>query len=225
MRLTDAFMELFAYTAYFKSRLAQEQPSYESVRNDLLRLVARCDEFLSSKDIPPEDATPAKFAVFAWIDETILTSQWQHKGRWSADQLQKQFFNINTAGEEFFERLNMLSPGQNHVREIFYLCLVSGFTGRFHNKGDEILLDQLKTSNLKFITGSSVSIPSMEKKVLFPEAYPAEVTRAAQKSRRYSWLTLGLALFPIVLFLSLYGLATFGLDSMSDNFLTRVFQR
>jgi hypothetical protein len=48
-----------------------------------------------------------------------------------------------------------------------------GFMGRYGNAEDAFLLEQLKTSNLKVLTGASVGIPSLKKGELFPEAYPA----------------------------------------------------
>jgi hypothetical protein len=131
----------------------------------------------------------ARFAVFAWIDETILSSNWEGKSRWLGEQLQRRFYNTADAGKLFFERLNTIGPHQLDVREIYYLCLAMGFTGQYCNDGDEYLLEQLKLSNLKLLTGSSMGLPDLKRATLFPDAYApdsAPVPAVGPKMKRFS---------------------------------------
>ena len=149
-----------------------------------------------------------------------MNSSWQDREKWQGQLLQRVYFQTTAAGELFFERLNDIGPHQRDVREVYYLCLAMGFTGRFCNSGDEYLLEQLMTSNLKILTGSSVGVPAIPQTALFPEAYPpdsAETNRGRTKNR-FSLFTLGCIGFPVLLFGGLYLIYGFILNNVSANF-------
>ena len=172
-------------------------------------------------DISPDDYDLARFAVCAWIDEAILGSEWNAKNRWQAEQLQRLYYQTTDAGEIFFDRLNELGPHQRDVREVYYLCLAMGFSGRYCNEGDDFLLAQLRTSNLKLLTGNTVSLPSLEKTDLFPEAYPAEEEVEATLGRKglsaFTALCIGA---PVVLFVLLFIIYRFILGNVGETILT-----
>ena len=203
MRLTDCFIELLAYATYFLKTVAKKQPSFDQVKADFQRLIAKSQEGLNNSTFSQEDYDLARFGIFAWIDEAILNSSWKEKHQWQGEQLQRIYYQTADAGEIFFERLNTLGPHQRDVREIYYLCLAIGFTGRYCNEGDGYLLEQLKTSNLKLLTGSSVGLPSLEKEELFPEAYSVESNDmiSLKGKKRFSTFTI-LCLGTPVLFYS-----------------------
>ncbi len=174
MRLTDCFIDLIAYIAYFLKTVKKRQPSFERVRTDIDERIRECRGVFEKGSFSEEDYALARFAVFAWIDEAILNSSWREKNRWQGETLQRRYDQTSNAGEQFFERLNTLGLHQRDAREVYYLCLAMGFTGRYCHEGDDYLLDQLKTSNLKILTGSSAAIPSIESGDLFPDAYSVE---------------------------------------------------
>lgn len=224
MRLTDCFMELVAYVAYFLKSVNTKQPQYEQVKADIMRLISECHDKFEKSSFPQDDYDLARFAVFAWIDEVILGSSWEHKKQWQKDLLQRIYFQTTDAGEIFFDRLNTIGPHQKDVREVYFLCMEMGFTGRYCREGDEFLLDQLKISNLKLLTGSSVGIPSLEKTELFPEAYPAEIAEAAtgKKGKLFSSLTLFSIGFPVLLYFGLFLIYKFILNNVGENLLGMV---
>jgi type VI secretion system protein ImpK len=224
MRLSDCFADLIAYTSYFLKGVARRQPPYDRVKADIHRLLSRSDAALTRGLVSEEDYRQAHFAICAWVDEAILNSPWTEKTKWMREQLQRLHYQTTDAGEEFFERLNRLGPQQMGVREVYYLCLAMGFTGRYCNPGDEYLLEQLKTSNLKVLSGSSVGLPSLERGDLFPEAYPADTSRAAPqyKGRAFSLFSLACLAGPVVLFLVLFVIYRFALSGIGDNILSRI---
>ncbi|MCL5966156.1 MAG: DotU family type IV/VI secretion system protein [Deltaproteobacteria bacterium] len=224
MHLTDCFMELVAYVAYFQRTAAARQPPFEQVKADVQRLLSRSESTARKGGFAPEDFDLARFAVCAWVDEAILASGWTHRSLWQREQLQRLFYNTTDAGEEFFEKLNALGFHQKDAREVYYLCLSLGFLGRYCNPGDEFLLDQLRTSNLKLLLGSSVGVPSLDRGELFPDAYPAVSAEAGPgpAKARFSTLALvGLAA-PVVLFGILYVIYRFSLSGIGENFLKTV---
>ena len=217
-------MELLAYVTYFLKSAKARQPSFEQVKADIDRLVANCEKRAGAHNISREDYDLARFAVFAWIDEGILNSEWNEREQWQRQQLQRIHFQTTDAGESFYERLNGLGPHQRDVREVFYLCLAMGFTGRYIHEGDDFLLEQLKTSNLKVLMGSSVGIPSLEKAELFPDAYPQSSDAGAPKRSKWnpsSMMLLGIG-FPVVLFGILFFVYRFVLSNITETLMSTV---
>jgi type VI secretion system protein ImpK len=224
MRIVDCFMELLAFVAYFRKNVNTKQPAFDQVRADIDRLVSQADACLQSKGIPKEDADHAAFAIFAWVDEVILSSAWEEKAQWQRQQLQRTRFQTTDAGELFFERLNTLGPHQNSVREVYYLCLAMGFSGRYIHEGDDFLLEQLKTSNLKVLTGSSIGLPALDKGELFAEAYPRAADQPGPQRRKRSFsplILVGIA-SPVVLYVVLFLIYRFILNNIGENLLSAV---
>ena len=224
MRLTDCFMELIAYVAYFLKSVDTKQPPFETVKGEIDRLISESYRHFEKDGSPSEDYDMARFAVFAWIDEAILNSRWKERGRWQGELLQRVHYQTTDAGELFYERLNTISLQQRDVREVYYLCLAMGFTGRHCHPGDEFLLGQLKSSNLKLLTGSSAGLPALDRIVLFPEAYTDSGKRELPQNKgkgvsAFTFLCIG---FPVVLFVFLFIIYRFILGSIGSNLFNTV---
>ncbi len=224
MRLSDCFMEIIAYVT-FVIRSAESSPiAYEQVRSNMQRLIAKSEAHLEGGQFTQEDFNLARFAVFAWVDESILSSSWEGRLQWQREQLQRQYYQTADAGELFFDRLNAIGPHQRDVREVYFLCLALGFAGQYCNEGDDFLLEQLRTSNLKLLIGSSVGIPSLEKEDLFPSAYPQQRADAPVEMRKERWsrFTLLCAGAPVALFGVLFLIYKFILGSIAGNLIGTV---
>ena len=221
MRLTDCFMELVAYVAYFLKTAASKQPPFDQVKADIRRLMTESENRFSEGAFSQDDFDQARFAICAWVDEAILNSAWNEKGRWQTEPLQRLYYQTTDAGEIFFDRLNSLGPHQRDVREVYFLCLAMGFIGRYCHEGDEYLLDQLKTSNLKVLTGSSVGIPSLDRIELFTEAYPADSVETGSKKGKFrlSGFTLFCIGAPVGLFFILFLIYRFILSNVGETIL------
>jgi type VI secretion system protein ImpK len=224
MHLSDCFIELFAYVTYFLKTVEAKQPSYDKVQGDIRRLMTESEKHVEAGLCSRDDYDLSRFAVCAWVDEAILRSPWERKHLWLKEQLQRFYYNTTDAGEEFFERLGSIGLHQREVREVYYLCLSLGFTGRYCHAGDEYQLEQVKTANLKLLLGSSVGLPSLERSDLFPEAYPAGAVEGGGKGRRFSFnlVTLLCLAGPVFLFGVLYLVYRFTLSGVGDNFLRTV---
>lgn len=224
MHLTDCFMELMAYVVYFQRTVQKRQPLFEQVKADVTRLLSQSEALSRRGGVSADEFDTARFAVCAWVDETILASQWSHKNLWQREQLQRTLYNTTEAGEEFFDRMNALGFHQREAREVYYLCLSLGFMGRHCRAGDEFLLSQLKSSNLQVLLGSSAGVPSLERTDLFPEGYPAEVAAAgpAKAGRGFSLFSVLCIAAPVVLFGVLFLIYRFSLSGLGDNLLRTV---
>ncbi|GAB6909184.1 Type VI secretion system inner membrane protein TssL [Desulfosarcina cetonica] len=221
MRLSDCFIELMAYTAMV-TRQAGGRASFEQVDADIRRLITESETRSQQENIAPADYDMARFAVFAWIDETILFADWAGKNQWLREPLQRRYYNTADAGKIFFERLNTIGAHQLDVREVYYLCLAMGFTGQYCNTGDDYLLDQLKLSNLKLLTGSSMGLPDLKRTTLFPHAYAPEgvqLPATGPRMRRFSLFTLCCITAPVLLYGGLFLVYRFILGNIAQSLI------
>lgn len=89
-----------------------------------------------------EDVEYAQYAFCATVDELILASQFNIRDEWQRQPLQLVFFGDQLAGENFFVKLEELrNQGSKRVQvlEVFYLCLLLGFQGKYMIEGQEKL--------------------------------------------------------------------------------------
>ena len=91
---------------------------------------------------PAADIYLCKFAFCALVDEVVLASPLEIRGRWEQRPLQLQLFGEHLAGERFFEHLDKLrgeGVARVQVLEVFHMCLLLGFKGRYAMEGSEKL--------------------------------------------------------------------------------------
>lgn len=224
MRLSDCFIELISYVLYFRKTVERRQPSYDQVKADIDRLLAAGRDSLGYGGVSQEDYDAGRFAVCAWVDEVIMNSAWDSRLAWQKELLQRVHYQTTNAGELFYERLNALGPHQKDAREVYYLCLAMGFTGRYINEGDRFLIDQLKTSNLKVLTGTSLGVPSLDRGELFPEGYPPDTgpVQKQQSSGMFSLFNILAASFPVALFGILFLIYHFVLNNVGETLFRMV---
>ena len=224
MHLSDCFMDVMAYVSSLVTSVETTQPHYEDVKKEITRLLSESEAHVACGLVSRDDYDLARFALCAWVDEAILSSLWLHKNRWLNDQLQRLHYNTTDAGEAFFVRLDSLGPHQRDVREVYYLCLALGFAGRYCQPGDELALEQVRTSNLKILLSSLEGVPSLEQAVLFPEADAGEdVKLDKDNAKPGSRLVCAICLAaPLALFFILYLVYHFTLSGISESFLRTV---
>jgi type VI secretion system protein ImpK len=90
----------------------------------------------------PDDIDAAKYAFCAAVDEIILRSNFGIRDAWERRPLQLVLFGEQLAGENFFHRLEALrARGSAHLQalEVFHMCLLLGFQGRYILEGSEKL--------------------------------------------------------------------------------------
>ncbi len=134
--LYDGFLMLFLLksgqeptdAAAFSARVQQFLADYERAAKKL--------------DIPAEDVYATKYAFCAAVDETVLNSRFAIRDAWMLQPLQLTLFGEQLAGENFFARLEDLrAQGAPRLQslEIYYMCLLLGFQGKYMIEGQEKL--------------------------------------------------------------------------------------
>lgn len=89
-----------------------------------------------------DDVHAARYAFCAAVDEIILRSPYPVREAWQTRPLQLRLFGDQLAGEHFFHKLEDLrARGAAHLQvlEVFHMCLLLGFQGRYAIDGDEKL--------------------------------------------------------------------------------------
>jgi type VI secretion system protein ImpK len=83
----------------------------------------------------------AIFALVAFLDESALSSRNPVFADWARLPLQTELFHHHDAGEIFFQELNATLARDDSTQtadmlEVYYLCLLLGFKGRYSAGGD-----------------------------------------------------------------------------------------
>lgn len=76
----------------------------------------------------------AKFALASFVDETVLSNNFNLKNEWEKYPLQLEFFGEQLAGDKFFEKLAAMLKQIDVTAdavEIYYVCMLLGFKGRY----------------------------------------------------------------------------------------------
>ncbi len=175
MRLMDCFAAAIVSTIKYIDKINKgENPAYEDVRLTIERQLSEHSMNYLKGKYSEEQYLSAKFAVVAFIDESFLSSSWEHKKQWKGELLQLQAFQTVKAGKEFFNRLNSLSPvnpAERDIREVFYYCLILGFRGKYFNQDDQAKLDEIIKSNINLMVGGGETLAKFENEPFFHKGF------------------------------------------------------
>lgn len=206
MRLIDCFMPLIAYVVEFRNALPQCEADYLQVKGEIRQLLAQSEAMSQGAGCDQEEFDRSRFIVCAWVDETLLASQWPDRQLWQHEQLQRLYYQTTDAGVEAFERLDTLGQ-QQQAREVYCICLALGFRGRYIGEQGEFLLGQLRTANLKLLFEAPEAVPALNGLTLFPASLadqPATAVRVKEPSFLSTPWGAALLAAPVVLFAVLY---------------------
>ncbi len=142
-------------------RLAQNVEDPKRLRTKTLEVLARLEREAKGAGFDTETCANAKFPLVAFLDEAVTGLTFPDKETWTSNPLQSELFGLNYAGEEFFRRLEELRrrPQENSaVLEVYCLCLVLGFKGKYQMENpdelrhivEETKADLLRTKERRF---------------------------------------------------------------------------
>ncbi|MBS1794053.1 MAG: type IVB secretion system protein IcmH/DotU [Acidobacteria bacterium] len=93
----------------------------------------------------------AKFALASFVDETVLSNNFNLKEEWEKYPLQLEYFGEQLAGDKFFEKLAAMIKQVDVTAdavEIYYVCMLLGFKGRYAvYEKDKLLTIMQQTAN------------------------------------------------------------------------------
>jgi len=138
-RLALALQEILTVTVRLRSG-RQVAADAESFRAHAKQLLATAEQEARAAGYAAGDARLAVFAAVVFLDESVLNSGQPMFGDWPRKPLQDELFGGHLGGETFFQYLQQLlerddSPELADVLEVFQLCLLLGFQGRYSMGG------------------------------------------------------------------------------------------
>ncbi len=138
--LALGFQEVF--TAVVRLRYNRQAVlDAETFRAQMRQALRAAEQEARSRGSSAEDVKQVIFAVVAFLDESVLTSRNPVFVNWPRLPLQAELFGNQLAGEIFFQQLQKAlnrhdSQETADLLEVYYLCMLLGFKGRYAAGGD-----------------------------------------------------------------------------------------
>lgn len=131
------FTPIFSLALHAAGPIRRSEMDMQTFLADLDVLVAKA--FARRRASNPGHFDLAWFAVGAWLDETLPPSEYAS-------------FQPETAGEEFFDKLDVLLRSEEEkpdldrlaVIEVFAACLALGFRGRYQVQGNPAQIESYR---------------------------------------------------------------------------------
>ena len=140
--LAWVFQEIFTVIERLRSN-RQPVTDANAFRHQVREAIKMADQEGKNRGYDGEEIKLAIFAVIAFLDESILNLRLPVFADWPRQPMQEEYFGHHVAGEIFFQHLQKLltmndSQSLADLLEVFQLCLLLGFMGRYSlgNRGD-----------------------------------------------------------------------------------------
>jgi type VI secretion system protein ImpK len=150
-----------------------------------------------------EDVQLALYALVAFIDESVMNCRQPVFADWPRLPLQEELFGGHVAGETFFDNLQRVLARTDFLQaadllEIFYLCLLLGYKGRYAVAGGGELAGIMNAVHDKIqrIRGGNGALSPRW-------ALPAEPVRTVRSDpwvKRLGWASAACLLLALLLF-------------------------
>jgi type VI secretion system protein ImpK len=197
--LLDLMVDGFYMLFLLKNRYTPTDA--ETFRARLREFLAQVDRGGKRIDASNEDLYLTKYAYCALMDEMVLASQGSLAESWRRNPLQLEMFGEQLAGEAFFDKLEALrAQGASKVQvlEVFHMCLLMGFQGRYLLEGSE------KLGYLTARLGDEIATHKGQRAAFAPHAYAADRIRHTLRTDVPLWVLASvLALAGLLAFLGL----------------------
>lgn len=125
----------------------QNIPDAESFRKKTKTALQQVERDAVAAGYNVSDIRDTHYAVVAFLDSVILNSSDSIRTEWQSKTLQEDLFGKSDAGVVFFEKLDHFrskrdSPQLANLLEVYLLCLLLGFEGRY-SEGQHGELDSI----------------------------------------------------------------------------------
>jgi type VI secretion system protein ImpK len=134
-QLALVLQEVLTATARLRAN-RQVAADAESFRNHIKQLLSGAQREARRLGYSSDDVALALYAAVAFLDESVLNSAQSMFASWPNRPLQEEIFGGHMGGEIFFQHLRQLLSRQDSedladLLEVFQLCLLLGFQGRY----------------------------------------------------------------------------------------------
>jgi type VI secretion system protein ImpK len=132
-------------------------PDPAKLRETLLERIARFEQSARNRSVPADDIMIARYALCTLVDDAVAATPWGGTAQWANRSLLVTLHQETWGGEKFFQILNKLAEmpaAKINLLELFYVCLVLGFEGRFRVLDNgKAQLEQLRQKVAAMIRG------------------------------------------------------------------------
>ena len=138
--LVDLLYDGFYMLILLSQRNIPKDP--DEFSGNIQKFLDQFERAAKKSNFAAEDIFDAKYAFCAAIDEAVLSSQMNIRASWERRPLQLLLFGDQLAGEHFFDKLEAARNGgasRINALEVFHMCLLIGFKGRYLLEGPEKL--------------------------------------------------------------------------------------
>jgi len=183
-----------------------------NLKSRVYEMFERFEDNARRTGIDNEKIRLSKFALVAFLDETIISSEWPQKSDWLSDPLQIKLFDTFNAGEEFFNymaEMRLRTSQNKDVLEIYYLCLSLGFKGKYQLQSPENLRRIIDDLNLELHPDAFRSIDAIS-----PNGKPRQSLVQTVKGGLPLWVY---PLGAIVIFIVIYLVLSFVISGEADD--------
>ena len=183
--LALGFQEVF--TAVVRLRYNRQAVlDADTFRAQMRQALRVAEQEARSRGASAEDVKQVIFAVVAFLDESVLTSRNPVFVNWPRLPLQAELFGHQLAGEIFFQELQKSlnrsdSQETADLLEVYYLCMLLGFKGRYAAGGDLRSVMAATQEKIRRIRGPIGALSPRG-------AIPADAVRMIQTDRVSRWL-------------------------------------
>lgn len=117
----------------------------------------------------------AQYVMVALADEVFLNLEWVGVNLWKKALLEKQVFQTQVAGEQFFRRLDLLltsnEPSRPELAQIYLTALSLGFKGQYNEEKDHEKIEKYRDQLYHLIKGKRNELYYPGRKRLFEAPY------------------------------------------------------
>src|SRR5271165_3965960 len=215
--LALAFQEVF--TAIVRLRYNRQSVSNaESFRAQIKQALRIAEQEARSGGCNAEDVKQAIFALVAFLDESALSCRNPAFVDWARLPLQAEMYGHQLAGEVFFQELQKTlnrsdSPETADLLEVYYLCLLLGFKGRYAAGGDLRAVMAGIQEKIRRVRGPSMALSPRG-------GIPADAIRLVQSDpwiRRLGFACIGICLLALAIFVVTKLLLISGASELSTS--------
>jgi type VI secretion system protein ImpK len=183
----------------------QQASVADTFRGRVKSALTEVERDAASAGYSAQDVRDTHFAVVAFLDSVVLHSSDPIRPEWEKKTLQEELFGQTDAGVVFFEKLDNFRSREDSqqladVLEVYLLCLLLGFEGRYSGglRGELDSIAEKVRRRISDIRGESGQIsPS----ATLPSLPTPQAARFVSRVNRYRVLSLAVPAVTVLLFL------------------------
>jgi type VI secretion system protein ImpK len=187
-----------AFSLIFHIHAGNDPGHPEDLKKNIALLLQDLDRQAKHSGYSEEDIKATRYALCALIDETILNSRWAFRDKWAEQPLQSEYFGDYMAGERFFdllEKVRQKGDLKADLLEVFCLCLILGFQGKYKMGGKEALSEITR----RLVDETNRYHGGLSNLALHWKIPEEMVEKPADTIPRWVWITGISAIFAVIL--------------------------